>query len=124
MTKKNNTQINKETADKWFRAFNEHNLENLLSLYSDSAEHKSPKLKIRHPETLGLVKGKVALKNWWNDSFTRIPTLKYIPLNILSNEKMVMMEYLRKADGDEDMLVSEILEIENGLILKSRVFHG
>lgn len=118
------SEKNIEIANKWFAAFNEYHLENLLSLYSETAEHKSPKLKIRQPETHGLVRGKSELRNWWNDSFTRIPSLKYIPLNILANDKMVMMEYLRKADGDEDMLVSEILEIENGLIVRSRVFHG
>lgn len=33
-------------AFKWFEAFNNHNLEQLLSLYDDDAEHFSPKLKI------------------------------------------------------------------------------
>jgi len=42
-------------ALKWFDAFNEHNLENLLKLYHDQARHYSPKLKIRQPETEGIV---------------------------------------------------------------------
>ena len=47
-------------ALKWFEAFNEHDLEKLLSLYDDNAEHFSPKLKVRQPETNGLIKGKDA----------------------------------------------------------------
>jgi hypothetical protein len=48
-------------AFKWFDAFNEHNLEKLLSLYDDKAQHYSPKLKIGNPETNGLISGKDAL---------------------------------------------------------------
>jgi hypothetical protein len=49
-------------ANKWFAAFNEQQLENLLSLYHDNAEHYSPKLKARHPETNGFIKGKAAMR--------------------------------------------------------------
>ena len=72
-----NTLYNKQIATKWFAAFNEHNLENLLSLYDDNAQHYSPKLKIRLPETNGLIKGKQALREWWKDAFDRLPSLKY-----------------------------------------------
>lgn len=34
----------KNIATLWFKAFNEHDLENLLELYDDHAEHFSPKL--------------------------------------------------------------------------------
>ena len=52
-------------ALQWFEAFNTHDLENLLALYSDTAKHFSPKLKIRKPETNGLVVGKNELRSWW-----------------------------------------------------------
>ena len=38
-------------AYKWFDAFNKKDIDQLLSLYDDNAEHFSPKLKIRKPET-------------------------------------------------------------------------
>jgi hypothetical protein len=34
------------------------------------------------------------------------------------------MEYIRKVKGEEDMLIAEVLEIQNGLIVASRVYHG
>ena len=46
---------NKQIAIKWFEAFNTQHLENLLSLYSQTAKHYSPKLKVRLPETQGLI---------------------------------------------------------------------
>ena len=111
-------------ALKWFDAFNEHNLENLLALYHDNARHYSPKLKVCKPETDGLVVGKAALREWWKDAFERLPTLHYRVTSLTSNNDRVFMEYIRKVDGEPDMLVAEVLEIENGLIIASRVYHG
>lgn len=48
-------EVNLAMAYKWFDAFNQHNLEQLLSLYDEQAQHFSPKLKIRKPETKGFV---------------------------------------------------------------------
>jgi len=116
---------NQEIAQAWFDAFNRHHLEDLLSLYDDNAEHFSPKLKIRQPETEGLIKGKSALRTWWQDSFERLPELHYSVTNLVADDKSVFMEYIRKVPGEDDIRVAEILEInERGLIKFSRVYHG
>lgn len=115
---------NLQVAKNWLAAFNEHHLEMLLSLYDDYAVHYSPKLKVRHPETNGLIKGKENLRSWWKDAFDRLPTLQYEPTSLTANQERVFMEYTRKVAGDEDMLVAEVLEIKNNLIVTSRVYHG
>jgi len=43
-------------AEQWLAAFNRQDLEALLSLYHEQAEHYSPKLKVRKPGTRGLIK--------------------------------------------------------------------
>lgn len=111
-------------ALQWFKAFNTHDLEKLLSLYDNEAKHYSPKLKIRMPETNGLVTGKEELRGWWKDAFDRLPSLNYVITSLTANESRIFMEYIRKVDGEEDMLIAEILEIRNGLIFASRVYHG
>lgn len=111
-------------ANKWFDAFNQHNLENLLALYDNNAQHFSPKLKVRQPETQGLIKGKDALRAWWQDSFNRLPSLKYIPQHFIADNNKVFMEYIRQVDGEADMTVGEVLEVKNGLIITSRVYHS
>lgn len=111
-------------ALKWFTAFNEHNLENLLALYDKEAKHYSPKLKLRRPETDGMIVGKVALHDWWRDAFDRLPTLHYQATSLTSNNHRVFMEYIRKVEGEEDMFVAEVLEVKHGLIVASRVYHG
>ena len=108
---------NLQVANNWLKAFNEHNLEALLSLYNEKAEHYSPKLKVRLPETQGLIKGKTALRAWWLDAFERLPSLQYIPQTLTANNERVFMEYVRKVKGEDDTKVAEVLEIKNGLII-------
>ncbi len=118
------SQKNLSIAHAWFEAFNFHNLEKLLSLYDNDAEHFSPKLKIRYPETNGLVTGKNALRNWWQEAFDRLPTLNYKVTSLTANSDRVFMEYVRTVQNEEDMLVAEVLEIKEGVIVASRVYHG
>lgn len=115
---------NKHIALKWFEAFNAHHLENLLALYHQEAQHYSPKLKVRQPETEGLIKGKSRLRAWWQDAFDRLPTLRYEVVNLTADDKQVFMEYIRHVAGEEDLRVGEVLQVENGLIVFSRVYHG
>lgn len=117
--------LNEKIAEQWFAAFNDHNLENLLALYDEQAEHYSPKLKIRQPESRGLVTGKDALRAWWKDAFDRLPQLHYEVTSLTADTNRVFMEYLRKVPGEENLLVAEVLEInQDGLIIASRVYHG
>lgn len=111
-------------AHQWFAAFNAHDLEKLLALYADDAQHYSPKLKQRQPETQGLIKGKDALRSWWRDSFDRLPTLRYEPTNFIADDGSIFMEYVRYVEGEDSMTVGEVLEIRDGLIVASRVYHS
>ena len=111
-------------AQQWFDAFNAHDLEKLLALYNDDAQHYSPKLKMRNPETNGLIKGKDALRKWWRDSFDRLPSLRYVPTRFIADDANIFMEYTRYVDGEENMTVGEVLEIKEGLIVASRVYHS
>lgn len=113
----------KEVALAWMDAFNQKELESLLSLYDEAAEHYSPKLKVRHPETEGWIKGKKALRDWWQGAFDRLPTLHYALVRLTTAEDRVFMEYVRQVAGEEDLYVGEMLELKNGLIIKSSVFH-
>lgn len=53
----------KDIAILWFKAFNEQNLEDLLALYHHSAQHYSPKLKVREPQTDGLIEWKGSIES-------------------------------------------------------------
>ncbi|MCX6292649.1 MAG: nuclear transport factor 2 family protein [Bacteroidetes bacterium] len=111
-------------AKKWLASFNEHNIENLLALYDGEAKHFSPKLKMRRPETHGIISGKTAMRTWWQDAFDRLPGLAYRELTITANDERVFMEYQRIVPGEKEMNVAEVLDIKNGLIVASRVYHS
>ncbi len=115
---------NKEIAIKWFEAFNEHDVEKILELYDENAEHYSPKLKIRQPETNGLIKGKDALRAWWKDAFERLPYLKYEVIKLTADDEQVFMEYIRHTPGEEVLQVGEVLVIKHKKIIASRVYHS
>lgn len=112
-----------QIAENWFAAFNDQNLNKLLDLYHPDAQHYSPKLKMRHPETDGLIKGKEALRKWWQEAFGRLPTLRYEVVRLTSSSNRIFMEYIRHVEGEDDLYVGEMLEVENGLITASTVFH-
>ena len=115
---------NKAIALRWFAAFNAHDLEALLALYADEAEHYSPKLKVRQPETNGLITGKAALRAWWRDAFDRLPSLRYEVVKLTADEEQVFMEYIRHVHDEADLRVGEVLEIRGDVIVASRVYHG
>lgn len=111
-------------AERWIAAFNAHDLEALLALYHQEAEHFSPKLKARRPESQGWVRGKDLLRAWWRDAFERLPGLRYEVTDRIADEGSVFLEYLRHVPGEEVLRVGEVLVVRDGLIVASRVYHG
>lgn len=111
-------------AKNWIEAFNTKNIVALLLLYDDQAKHYSPKLKISKPETNGLIVGKSNLKQWWDEAFNNLPSLQYKPTSFTTDATKAFIEYTRKVDGEADLFVAEVLEINNGKIQFSRVYHG
>ena len=109
---------------KWIDSFNSKNLDELLALYNDHATHFSPKLKARQPETKGWIKGKTQLRDWWKDAFERLPELHYEVNYSIADDNHVFVEYTRSVPGEDDLIVGEVLFLENGLIVKSKVFHS
>lgn len=111
-------------AHTWFDAFNGHDIEMLLALYDEQAEHYSPKLKVHQPSSNGLIKGKPALRSWWSDAFARLPQLHYELLQLTAEGDQIFMEYIRQTPGEDDLRVGEVLIIRNNRIVASRVYHS
>lgn len=115
---------NTAIAERWVDAFNAHDVPSLVALYADDCRHTSPKIRALHPTTGGELVGKPALADWWADSMRRIPSLRYEPTAIIANDRSVVLEYIRHADGAEPMPIAETFDIEHGRIVRSRVYHG
>lgn len=113
-----------DIAKRWLACFEARDLDGLLALYAGDATHTSPKIRMRHPETGGLLRGKPAMRAWWQDSFDRLPSMRYEPTALTADRDRVFMEYVRHVDGEPDLPVAEVLDVRDGLIVASRVFHG
>jgi ketosteroid isomerase-like protein len=111
-------------AEAWLARFEARDLDGLLALYADDATHTSPKIRERHPETGGLLRGKLAMRAWWQDSFDRLPSLRYIKTALTAGVDSVVLEYVRRLDGAADLPIAEVFELRDGHIMASRVFHG
>lgn len=111
-------------ARAWLEAFNARDLEALLALYDEEAVHTSPKLRARHPETNGEIRGKPALRAWWADAMERLPDLHYAGKHLSAGDDRVVMEYERQNPGEASYMVAETLVIDAGRIVSSHVYHG
>ena len=111
-------------AREWLDAFNARDLERLLALYADDAVHTSPKLRVQRPETNGEIRGKAALRAWWQDAMTRLPGLHYAGKHLSAGDDRVVMEYERQNTGEASYMVAETLVVDGGRIVSSHVYHG
>jgi ketosteroid isomerase-like protein len=117
-------EASRAIAHRWLACFAARDLDGLLALYADDAVHTSPKIRARHPETGGMLRGKAALRTWWADAFARLPELQYVPTAVTADRERAVMEYVRRVPGEPDMPIAEVLDIREGRIVASRVFHG
>jgi ketosteroid isomerase-like protein len=113
-----------QIAEKWLERFEARDLDGLLALYADDATHTSPKIRERFPDTGGKLLGKAAMRTWWADSFTRLPTLRYHATKITAGTDSVVLEYTRRVAGEADLPIAEAFDVRDGYITASRVFHG
>jgi ketosteroid isomerase-like protein len=113
-----------DIARRWLDAFNRKDIEALLALYHHEAIHYSPKLKQRLPQTQGLIQGRKMMRDWWQEAFDRLPDLYYREVAITSRDNRVFIQYVREVSGEEPLDVAEYLEVEDQLIVRSRVYHG
>ncbi|MEW5850310.1 MAG: nuclear transport factor 2 family protein [Myxococcota bacterium] len=115
---------NLEIARRWLTLFNAYDVDGLVALYAEDATHTSPKIRTLHPDTGGKLVGRANLERWWKDANKRLPGLRYELTALTANDERVFMEYLRHAPHEPPMPVAEVLDIRDGRIVASRVYHG
>ena len=113
-----------QIAHVWIDAFNRHDLVSLVGLYAVEAVHTSPKLRVARPETGGRIVGREALHEWWREAFVRLPSVRYELQSITADEVRAFLVYVRQVEGDLPLTVAECLEVRDGQIVASGVFHG
>jgi ketosteroid isomerase-like protein len=95
----------------WIDAWNSHDLERILALYSDDSEMTSDKIPLLGLDPTGTLRGKDRLRQYWSKGLQLIPDLHFTLIDVyVSPDSLVVFyenergakicEYLRlNADG-------------------------
>ncbi len=80
-------------ADEWIAAWNAHDLERVLSHYSDDFVLATPLIKKIAGEPSGVLTGKAAIRSYWSRALELIPDLHLKLLHIAAGIDMVAICY-------------------------------
>ncbi len=84
-------------ANEWVEAWNNHDLEQVLSHYADDFEMHSPVIAQIVGEASGMLVGKQAVGAYWSQALQLLPDLQFELLTVLAGVKHLDVTYLRAA---------------------------
>ena len=118
--------LDQETAQKfandWISAWNSHDLDLILSHYTDDFIMESPLALRRLPETGGVVKGKDAVRAYWKLGLELIPDLFFELHEVLISVNGITLYYTNSATGKR---TAEVLFMnKEGKVYKGFAFYN
>lgn len=109
----------------WDAALSKNDTEALLKLYAQDATLESPLVPHLMGTEKGICRGREELKRFFQVLATRKPNVrKFYRTGYFTDGRKVMWEYPHQTPEGEQMDFVEVMEIENGLIQKHRVYWG
>jgi hypothetical protein len=93
-------------AQEWIEAWNAHDLERILAHYSEDFEMASPLIIERMGEPSGVLKGKAAVRRYWEQGLAAQPPLRFELLDVLAGIRSITIYY--RSIGRR--VVAEVLE--------------
>jgi ketosteroid isomerase-like protein len=95
-------------ARDWLAAWNSHDLERILSHYTDSFEMSSPYITQLASEASGSIKGKDAVRAYWANALAQFPGLRFDLLDILLGVDSLTLYY----EGAKGRPVAEVFHFD------------
>jgi ketosteroid isomerase-like protein len=83
----------RQFAQEWIAAWNAHDLDEVLSHYTDDFEMTSPFIAAFAGEGSGTLKGKAKVRAYWQDALERIPDLRFELLEVFACVESVTIYY-------------------------------
>jgi hypothetical protein len=108
-------------ADRWYAAWNSHDIDAIMACYDPSIEHSSPFIKrYNNTDDRSLV-GIAAVRDYFARALVRNPTLRFDPLHVTTGLETVILVY-RRMSGD---LAAELFALSpEGKITRSISHYG
>jgi ketosteroid isomerase-like protein len=119
-----NTDVERIYRD-WDEALSKNDAAALLKLYAPDATLQSPLIPHLLGTEKGICRGREELKRLFETLATRKPKVRrFYRTGYFTDGHKVMWEYPHETPDGEQMDFVEVMEIENGLIQKHRVYWG
>jgi ketosteroid isomerase-like protein len=80
-------------AEKWIESWNSHNLNEILTHYSDDIEITTPMIKLALGVDSGSLKGKELVADYWQKALQKIPNLHFELYDVTSGVNSVALYY-------------------------------
>jgi len=80
-------------ASEWIDAWNAHDLERILSHYTDDFTMSSPRIAVVAGEPTGILRGKDAIRAYWKRAFEIAPTLRFELIDTFVGADSVVLHY-------------------------------
>lgn len=111
-----------EFAAEWIAAWNAHDLERILSHYTDDFEMQSPLIIERMGVTSGVLRGKDAIRPYWQKGLSATPPLRFELRDVLVGVDTIALYYLSTARG---RMAAEVLRFNaEGRVVSGAALHG
>jgi hypothetical protein len=104
-------------AAQWCAAWNAHDLDAVLAHFHEDVVFTSPTAAALLPATGGVVRGKAALRSYWEEGLRRFPDLHFTVETVFAGIETLVIQY-RNHKG---VSVCEVLVFDAGLV---REGHG
>lgn len=116
----------KEHIERWINAWNNRDLETVLSMFTEDIEFRSPKIKVITPEfNSEKVNNKKDLKHYWSTAKEKLTSLHFASKEYYVKGNTCVLEYIATFNGETKFLAIEKSEFnEDYLIYKASAFYG
>jgi ketosteroid isomerase-like protein len=111
----------KHFAADWIEAWNSHDLDKILAHYADDFEMTSPFIIERTSEASGMLKGKVAIRAYWQIGLAMTPPLKFDLIQLMVGVNSITL-YYRRASGQ--FAAEVLIFIQDRLVVKGIAHYG
>ena len=106
-------------AEEWVAAWNAHDLERILTHYSDDFEIITPMIKMSLGVDTGSLVGKPAISDYWRAALEKIPDLHFELLDVCEGVNSIAVYY--KSVMDKRAI--EVMEFDAGGKVERDVVH-
>jgi hypothetical protein len=87
----------REFAEEWIGSWNSHDMDRIMSHYTEDFEMSSPFIISLMNEPSGTLKGKQEVRRYWERGLAANPNLKFDLLNVLTGANSVTLIYKRNS---------------------------